>query len=70
MRLTINGQEHDCEAIDLAELWHKETADLDGAEPRGFAISLNGVVIRRTNWTTTAVHDGDAIEIVHAVPGG
>jgi sulfur carrier protein len=70
MRVTINGEERDCEATDLAELWRKETADLDNAEPRGFAISLNGVVVRRANWTTTAVHDGDSIEIVRAVSGG
>ena len=70
MRLTINGQERDCEATDLAELWRKETADLNGAEPRGFAVALNGVVVRRADWTTTAVRDGDAIEIVRAVPGG
>ena len=70
MRLTINGQERDCEATDLAELWREETADLRVADPRGFAISLNGVVVRRANWTTTTVRDGDAIEIVRAVPGG
>jgi sulfur carrier protein len=70
MKVMINGEERTCEATDLAALWRKETADLDVADPRGFAISLNGVVVRRANWTTTAVCDGDAIEIVRAVSGG
>jgi len=70
MRVTINGKERDCEATDLADLWRKETADLNIGEPRGFAISLNGVVVRRDNWITTTVRDGDAVEIVRAVSGG
>ena len=70
MRVTINGKERDCEATDLADLWRKETADLNIGEPRGFAISLNGVVVRRDKWTTTAVCNGDAVEIVRAVSGG
>ena len=70
MRVTINGEARDCEATDLAELWREETADLDVAEPRGFAISLNSVVVRRADWTATTLRDGDAIEIVRAVSGG
>jgi sulfur carrier protein len=70
MKLTVNGQARDCEAANLAELWRKETADLDIAEPRGFAISLNGAVVRRAAWPTTAVRDGDAVEIIRAMSGG
>jgi len=70
MKLTVNGQARDCEAANLAELWRKETADLDIAEPRGFAISLNGAVVRRAAWPTTAVQDGDAVEIIRAMSGG
>ena len=70
MRVTINGEERNCEATDLAELWRKETADLGIGDPRGFAISLNGVVVGRAAWTTTMVSYGDAIEIVRAVSGG
>jgi sulfur carrier protein len=70
MKLTVNGQARDCEAANLAELWRNETADLDIAEPRGFAISLNGAVVRRAAWPTTAVQDGDAVEIIRAMSGG
>ena len=70
MRLTVNGRECDCQAGDLAELWRRETADLAINEPRGFAISLNGAVVRRAAWPVTAVRDGDAVEIIRAMSGG
>jgi sulfur carrier protein len=70
MKLTVNGQERDSSASTLAELWRSETADLDIAEPRGFAISLNGAVVRRAAWPVTAVRDGDAVEIIRAMSGG
>jgi sulfur carrier protein len=70
MKLTVNGQERDCAVANLAELWRNETADLDIAEPRGFAISLNGAVVRRAAWPVTAVRDGDVVEIIRAMSGG
>ncbi len=70
MKLTVNGEPRDCDAVNLAELWRSETASLETAEPRGFAISLNGSVVRRTAWPTTPVHDGDAVEIIRATSGG
>lgn len=70
MKLTVNGRERDCEAMTLAELWRAETAEHDIAAPRGFAISLNGTIVRRAAWPTTAVHDGDAVEIIRAMAGG
>ncbi len=70
MKLTVNGEPRDCAATNLAELWRNETADLEMSEPRGFAISLNGAVVRRAAWPTTAVHDGDTVEIIRAMSGG
>jgi sulfur carrier protein len=70
MKLTVNGQPRDCDAANLAELWRSETADLEITEPRGFAISLNGAVVRRTAWPTTPMRDGDAVEIIRAMSGG
>ena len=34
------------------------------------AIEVNGVVVRRDDWSTTVVADGDRIEVVHFVGGG
>jgi sulfur carrier protein len=70
MKLTINGKERDCAAATLAELWRTETVDLEISEPRGFAISLNGAVVRRAAWPTTAMRDGDTVEIIRAMSGG
>jgi sulfur carrier protein len=71
MKITINGRERHCAAAaTLAELWRAETAELEIGEPRGFAISLNGAVVRRAAWPTTAVGDGDAVEIIRAMSGG
>jgi sulfur carrier protein len=70
MRLTVNGETRDCAAANLAELWRAETAGLDIADPRGFAISLNGAVVRRAAWSATAMREGDAVEIIRAMSGG
>jgi sulfur carrier protein len=70
MKLTVNGQPRECDVANLAELWRAETADLEISEPRGFAISLNGAVVRRTAWPATPVRDGDAVEIIRAMSGG
>jgi sulfur carrier protein len=40
------------------------------AETRGIAVAINGEVIRRGEWSTTLLHDGDVVEIVNAVAGG
>jgi sulfur carrier protein len=69
-KLTINGTQRDCEAANLADLWRAATAALEIAEPRGFAISLNGAVVRRAAWNATPVCEGDAVEIIRAMSGG
>jgi sulfur carrier protein len=70
VKLTVNGNARECQATNLADLWREETADLEIAEPRGFAISLNGEVVRRAAWRATPVRDGDAVEIIRAMSGG
>lgn len=39
-------------------------------ESKGVAVAVNGEVIRRGEWPTTPLHDGDVVEIVNAVAGG
>lgn len=36
----------------------------------GVAVAINGEIVRRGQWSTREVQDGDDIEIVHAVQGG
>jgi sulfur carrier protein len=79
MQIIVNGQRRESAALSLAELWREETEDAGTAAPpengaaqgvRGYAIALNGAVVRRDAWGTTPVVDGDHVEIVRAMQGG
>lgn len=75
MQIVVNGQPRDCTPANLAELWRAETRDSDGEDsrinqPRGYAIALNGAIVRRDAWARTLVNEGDRIEIVRAMQGG
>jgi sulfur carrier protein len=64
--IEVNGESRDMpSSITLAEL----IAELSLAAER-LAIELNRKVVRRADWQTTALHEGDRIEIVHFVGGG
>ena len=70
MRLNINGEARVSACRDLAELWRDETAELDLPDPKGFAIALNGAVVRRDAWAATPLSEGDEVEIIRAMHGG
>ena len=70
MIIFVNGEERDVAAANLGELWRSETQDLKLAGPKGFAMALNGALIRRERWTDTMLSDGDRVEIVRAMQGG
>jgi len=70
MQLIVNGEPRETAAATLAELWREETADLNLAGPRGYAIALNSVVVRKDRWPDTTLSDGDRIEIIRAMQGG
>ncbi len=70
MRLTVNGEARDTGVRTLAALWAAETEQLEPASRRGFAIALNGEVVRAARWDDTDVNEGDRVEIIRAVAGG
>ena len=70
MRLNVNGEERVTACRDLADLWRAETAELELPNPKGFAIALNGAMVRRDAWAETALHEGDRVEIIRAMQGG
>ncbi|MEV6526437.1 sulfur carrier protein ThiS [Longispora urticae] len=37
---------------------------------RGVAVAVNGTVVPRSTWTSTALADGDVVELLTAVQGG
>lgn len=70
MKLIVNGQDRDSSAATLDALWREETAEMDLPGPQGFAIALNGKVVRRGEWARTELCDDDQVEIIRAFSGG
>jgi sulfur carrier protein len=65
--IRVNGEDRELGGCTVAEL----VAALEiPAEGRGCAVAVDGEVVRRGAWETTAVPDGAAVEIVTAVQGG
>lgn len=66
MTLTINGESRDFpDGLTLAAL----VAQL-GMKADRVAVELNLEIVPRGNWETTALKNGDKLEIVHFVGGG
>jgi len=66
MKVFVNDEGRDFNSgISLAEL----ITQLDLPVAR-IAIELNREVVRRSDWGSTMLNDGDRIEIVHFVGGG
>jgi sulfur carrier protein len=66
LRIQVNGESREVpDQLALREL----VADLEFPAER-LAIELNRNVVRRAEWSTTVLQDGDQIEIVHFVGGG
>lgn len=67
-RITLNGQHHQVgspgQPVSLADV-----VPLTGHDT-GVAVAVNGAVVPRSAWATTALRDGDAVEVVTAVQGG
>ena len=66
MRVYVNGEARELpDPTSLAELITQ--LDLPAAR---IAVELNLAVVRRNDWVSTMLKDGDRIEIVHVVGGG
>ena len=70
MMLIVNGKPHQTTSATIAELWREETAELSLPNSKGYAIALNGGLIRKDKWQSTSLADGDRVEIVRAMQGG
>jgi sulfur carrier protein len=64
--VTVNGVSEPLAPTVAALLAARDIAP-DG---RGVAVALNGAVVRRADWATTALRVGDTVEIVRAMQGG
>jgi sulfur carrier protein len=63
--IRVNGEER-------SETFGSVTSMLSelAIETRGIAVAVNGEIVRRGVWATTALADGDVVEIVSAAAGG
>ena len=66
MTIVVNGQRHDLP--DNAMLTDAIAALTTAV--RGVAVALNGSVVPRGQWQSTALVDADQVEILTAVQGG
>jgi sulfur carrier protein len=65
MTLTINGEEREFTAANLAQL-----VEQLGMKQDRVAVELNREIVPRDRWSVTPVRAGDRLEIVHFVGGG
>lgn len=66
MKVVVNGEARTvADTSTVADL-----ATVLGAGPSGVAVTVNDEVIARSAWSTTAVRDGDRVEVLGAMQGG
>lgn len=66
LRISVNGEPRTVEGpATIADLLHQLKLD-----PRMVVVELNRSIIRRPVLETTALADGDTVELVHFVGGG
>ncbi|HZR29359.1 MAG TPA: sulfur carrier protein ThiS [Terriglobales bacterium] len=68
MNLTINGEPHEFPELSMT----LSTLVLEKLGMKGdrVAVELNREIVRRGQWESTVLRDGDRLEIVHFVGGG
>lgn len=66
MRLTVNGRSFDADR----ELSVEALVESLTEARRGVAVAVNGTVVPRSTWSTAALADGDAVEVLTAAQGG
>jgi sulfur carrier protein len=65
MKLQINGTEREVSAAHVEEL----VAEL-GLPLTAALVELNGTALLRSEWASSALHEGDRLEVVRMVAGG
>jgi sulfur carrier protein len=66
-RIRINGVDEELRVSTVSELLVARGVD---AAARFVAVAVNGSVVRRAEWPSTALAAGDEVEIVRPISGG
>jgi sulfur carrier protein len=67
MRIELNGKP--VELVEDASVTAAVNA-LHADSARGVAVAVDGEVVPRSEWDATALHEGQQVEVLHAVQGG
>lgn len=67
VRIELNGDDVSFTVGSVRELL--ELRGIDPTRP-GVAVAINDRVVRRAEWATTMLADGDRVEIITAMQGG
>ncbi|MBN2965327.1 sulfur carrier protein ThiS [Sulfurospirillum sp. T05] len=65
MNIIVNGEAKETHVTTLLELMHEL-----GIEPKVMAAAINMNVVKKEVWETTALSEGDKVELLHFVGGG
>ena len=68
MNVTVNGDRRELPAG--ATVATVVAALPNAPEGRGVAVAVEGEVVPRAKWSSTAIHEGANVEVVVAVQGG
>ena len=67
MTISFNGKDMQLPSrLSLAQL----LSDLGLLDKPGVAVAQNQQLIRRADWESTIIDDGDELEVLHATAGG
>jgi sulfur carrier protein len=66
MQIFLNGKPHECAAAATVATLLDET----GHGGKRVAVEVNRELVPRSQHAAHALHDGDHVEIVHAIGGG
>jgi thiamine biosynthesis protein ThiS len=66
MKIVINGEKHEApEGVTVLGL-----VESLGLDPGQLAIELDGLILKRQDWSTRVLAEGARLEVVHFVGGG
>jgi len=65
MNIIVNGEAKETKSSTLLALMHEL-----GIEPKVMAAAINMNVVKKEVWETTALSEGDKVELLHFVGGG
>ncbi|TDI74543.1 MAG: sulfur carrier protein ThiS [Bacteroidetes bacterium] len=69
MHLTVNGTERQFKnETTVSDLLR--SIQIDPASARGIAVALNDRIVRKADWESKVLSDGDRVEVVTAQQGG